>query len=192
MSDSVAQELWQGYNEQGEPSGVLTKSDARFGALHGASHVWIWRRTSGSIEILLQRRATDKATWAGHLDISAAGHIDAGETPLIAALRETNEELGLAVHTKDLKLITVHRANLTADLGGQEVIENEFQFVYLHEMTASTDKIKLFDGEVDETYWIPLNELQNVIDGVSDDVIVPHGQSYFSVLFEFLSQHNQT
>ncbi len=104
MVDSP-QELWQTYDERGEPlAGVsLTKQQARQGALHAAAHVWIWRGQGAGIEILLQRRARDKQTWPGHLDISAAGHIRFGETPLLAAIRETAEELALAVKPEDLR-----------------------------------------------------------------------------------------
>lgn len=84
-------ELWQLYDEQGR---VLkdkgAKRDDVFGngILHGASHVWIWRKDNGTLEILLQKRAPNKRTWPNRYDVSAAGHIDLGETPLDAALRE--------------------------------------------------------------------------------------------------------
>ena len=182
------EELWQGYNNQGEQTAAITKKDARLGALHGASHVWIWRRTESSIEVLLQRRAGDKATWANHLDISAAGHIDSGETPLRAASRETEEELGLAVDGIRLELVGVHRANLEAAISGQKIMENEFQFVYLLELREDDNPVQLLDGEVSATYWLGMQDFKRLIDGESDDSIVPHGHSYFSILIDALNR----
>lgn len=83
------EERWQSYDPNGEPGKrALTKPEARSGILHGAAHVWIWRIGASGVEILLQRRAADKATWPNHLDISAVGHVDFGETPLTAELKE--------------------------------------------------------------------------------------------------------
>ena len=85
MADS--EELWQEYGSNGEPTGrALTKSEARSGILHGVAHVWIWRLGSAGPEVLLQVRAKDKATWPDYLDISAAGHIDFGEAPLLSLI----------------------------------------------------------------------------------------------------------
>lgn len=131
-------EQWQLYDEQGralEGQGANKEAVFNDGILHGASHVWIWRRdSSGEIEILLQRRAANKRTWPGRYDISAAGHIDLGETPLIAALREAKEEINLDIDSNDLKLFGVHRAYMQAENGA---IENEFQWLTAWRLVAS-------------------------------------------------------
>src|ERR1017187_5337048 len=97
-SSNGSEELWQAYNEQGEPitGKGLTKAQSRTGVLHAASHVWIWRGAGADTEVLIQLRAKDKMTWPGLYDISAAGHIDFTETPLQAAIRETKEEIGIS------------------------------------------------------------------------------------------------
>lgn len=43
-------------------------------------------------EILLQQRSQEKLTHPGKWDLAAAGHVDAGEDALSAAMRETTEE----------------------------------------------------------------------------------------------------
>lgn len=101
-------ELWQLYDEQGRPViGKGSTKDDVFGKalLHGASHVWIWRHKGNKIQILLQKRAADKRTWPNYYDISAAGHIDLGEDPITAAVRETKEEIGHDVPDTDLRFI---------------------------------------------------------------------------------------
>jgi isopentenyldiphosphate isomerase len=60
--------------------------------MHRSVHVLL-TRSSG--ELILQRRALDRAVAPGLLDSSAAGHVAAGESYLDCAHRETAEELGV-------------------------------------------------------------------------------------------------
>lgn len=49
------------------------------GLWHRASHVWF---VNSNAEILLQLRSGKKENGAGQYDISAAGHLSAGDEPL--------------------------------------------------------------------------------------------------------------
>lgn len=178
-------ELWQGYDELGRPTDVpVTKPNARNrGDLHGASHVWVCRKAKGGkVEILLQLRAMDKPTWPGFYDISAAGHIDLGESPLEAALRETEEEIGLAISATELRLVGVCRSNQTDAVSGFR--ENEFQFVYLY-LLSEYSSLALNDGEVDGVLWVGVDEFERLVMGSeTNKKIVPHGTAYFTMLLE--------
>lgn len=176
---------WQAFDEQGLPipGRSLTKQQARNGLLHGAGHVWIWRVQDGETQVLLQKRADDKPTWPGYFDISAAGHIDTGETPLEAAVRELSEEIGVTAKPTALKLLFVHRAYLTTG----DFIENEFQWVYgLH--LPDTIDLRYADGEVETADWVGLDDLDLMIDGEADMRIVPHGNPYFASLLSQLER----
>jgi isopentenyldiphosphate isomerase len=181
-------ELLQAYSPQGEPTDSLSKQNGKAGTLHGASHVWIWRISGGNIEILLQRRASNKTTWPDFQDISAAGHVDFGETPLVAAIRETQEELGLSLKAEDLLLLFVHRTYMVPP--NHSVIENEFQWVYGYR-TQKDFEPDYADGEVDSTMWLPLREFQDLIAGkMAGEIIVPHGDAYFGSLIEELTRQS--
>jgi isopentenyldiphosphate isomerase len=52
--------------------------------------------------VLLQKRSPNKAAFPGCWDKSVGGGVRAGETPAQAAVRETGEEIGLAISEKDL------------------------------------------------------------------------------------------
>jgi isopentenyl-diphosphate delta-isomerase len=175
------QELWQLYDEQGQPlSGKgITKKQAAQGVLHGVAHVWIWRQNGKHIEVLWQQRARSKMTWPGLFDISAAGHINLGETPLDAAIRETQEEIGLDVATADLMLFNVFRTSL---LSGDS-IENEFQWLYSLELQEDCD-FTLQASEVDTVLWKPLSTLRAAC---KDSGYVPHGSLYYQLVLEMLS-----
>lgn len=177
-----AEELWQAYDLQGQPTdNGLTKAEARTGQLHGAAHIWMWRVGDNGLEILLQTRAKDKATWPGYLDISAAGHIDFGEEPISTALREAREEVGLEIAQSKLELLFVHHAFLT--VSDSNIIENEFQWVYGYNL--SEDVILSYDDEVQATRWLSLAELKKIVAGEDADTqIVPHGTAYFVELLQ--------
>lgn len=82
----------------GEKTGVRRERGVvhRDGSVHGTAHVWVVRRgPSDSWEVLLQKRSEHKDSYPGCYDISAAGHVAAGEEYLPTAIRELNEELGI-------------------------------------------------------------------------------------------------
>lgn len=92
----MADELVDIYNENMERTGTATKSDAhKRGLWHRAIHCWIVRPDAPGY-VLFQKRGHAKSVYPNALDISAAGHYRAGETPK-DGLRELVEELGLEV-----------------------------------------------------------------------------------------------
>lgn len=69
------------------------------GLWHQVFHCLVLRPSARSI--VLQRRAFTKAAFPGQLDLSATGHLEAGETPL-DGLREFEEELGIELDPRHL------------------------------------------------------------------------------------------
>jgi isopentenyldiphosphate isomerase len=94
-------ELLEVFDARGHPTGrAKTRAAIHLdGDWHQAFHCWILRRNRD--EIVLQRRALAKDTFAGCWDAAAAGHWRFGETAAEAA-REIAEELGLDVSFADL------------------------------------------------------------------------------------------
>lgn len=66
--------------------------------------VWIWIINDKG-EILVQKRSALKKKSPNKYDISAAGHVEAGETLLQACVRETKEELGITSSEKDFMFL---------------------------------------------------------------------------------------
>lgn len=80
-----------------------------------ASYVLLLRGAAERTEVLLQLRA-NTGFMDGHWAAAAAGHVEAGETALAAAVREAGEELGVTVDPADLVPLTVvHRSMRTGD-----------------------------------------------------------------------------
>jgi isopentenyldiphosphate isomerase len=182
-------ELWQLYDEQGRPlvGQGGTKDDVYGKALlHGASHVWIWRKRNGTIQVLLQKRTASKRTWPNHFDISAAGHIDLDEDPITAAVRETKEEIGFDVADNDLQFIGVDRRKIVATMG--EWTENELCWLYTLRLDHEENFV-LADGEVESLVWKDLSSIKDEIAHTTDKY-VPHGNTYYSTVFESIEKQS--
>ena len=169
-------QLWQLYDENGKPipGKGAGKDEVYKGLLHAASHVWVWRRLNTGAEVLVQKRSANNTKWPNKYDISAAGHIDLGESPVEAAIRETKEEIGLEVTESKLKEIFTLKFHKEANNG---IIENEFQWVYLLEIGEDKDFI-IQDSVLDSILWMSLDDLRN--EALSKETnFVPHGKEYF-------------
>lgn len=174
------QELWQLYNEDQKPvPGKGATKDVVFGEglLHGSAHVWIWRRGKRGLEVLVQKRAAKKRTWPNMLDIPAAGHIDLGETPEEAAIRETMEEIDLKVTSSQLDLVGIHRMNV---LVNESSTENEFRWIYLMELENDA-KLSLQESEVSLIKWVPFEQFAREV-LPNKGKFVPQGNDYFTTL----------
>jgi 8-oxo-dGTP pyrophosphatase MutT (NUDIX family) len=184
-------ELWQEFTENGELVEGVGRVPADFvgGPPCGASHVWIWRRTEeGNVEILLQERSPDHMSYPGYFDISAAGHIDLGETPIEAAVREAKEEIDLDISQQDLELLFRHKKDIPSIADASSGL-NELQWIYLLEL-KNENTFTFSDNEVVSLKWVPYDAFkQGVEDGSLH--VVPHGPLYFGQLYEALGRKNR-
>lgn len=176
------QEEWQVFDTNGEAVADQSVSPdySREGAsvIVGAVHVWIWRQSSGSIEVLLQRRAKRKPTWPNHLDISFAGHIDAGESRLEAAVREGDEEIGIELETANLEYIFSYRN-----------FKNGIKWVYLYEEHHAQDYI-FNDGEVEDLIWVTFDAFKTMVKNPEEYGLVPHPAEYYGFLLSALDENH--
>lgn len=94
-------------NADGNVIGTARRSDCHGNPdlAHRAVHVFI--RNSRD-EILLQKRSEKKRVQPGKWDTSVGGHLDRGETYEEAAKRETLEELGIDIESKNLNVAYLH------------------------------------------------------------------------------------
>jgi len=97
----MTEEMYDVLNEKGNKIGqALPKSEVHEKELRHAS-VFIWIYNSKG-EVLLQFRSLDKKSFPGVWDVSVAGHISAGDTPIDTAVREIEEEVGIKVSADEL------------------------------------------------------------------------------------------
>mmetsp|Transcript_12444 Transcript_12444/g.37415 ORF Transcript_12444/g.37415 Transcript_12444/m.37415 type:complete len:231 (+) Transcript_12444:214-906(+) len=151
-------------DEAGNPTG---QSKPRSGVhadgdYHLAVHVWVVCGATG--EVLLQQRALHKDSFAGLWDISAAGHVSAGDKARSTALRETAEEVGLCVPEEALEHAcrSVHHS---VSNGGRH-IENEHNEVYIITLLdrPPPEAFALQASEVAAVKWVPAQQLLSAVE----------------------------
>lgn len=146
------------------------------GLWHRTVHIWI-RNSRG--DVLLQQRSSKKETFPGLLDISAAGHITAGDTSITAAVREVREELGISINSNDLKFIfTIRHEYISPDATFKD---REFSDVYLLTVPVEEHQITPDPEEVSGVVFIPINELKNMLI-TTPERFVPHEEEYRRLL----------
>ena len=142
-------------DEAGRPTGgVAPKSEAhRLGLWHRCFHLWISGSDAEGAYLLVQRRAADKDTWPGYLDVTAAGHLVAGEETL-DGLREVDEELGLRVEPE--RLIPLGSRRVEQEI--QEGCDREFHDVFLLLDPTPPADLRLQVEEVESVLRVALDD----------------------------------
>ena len=125
--------------------------------LHLAFSAYLFSATG---ELLVTRRALDKATFPGVWTNSVCGHPAPGEAPAQAVVRRAARELGLEVTR--LRLV-LPRFAYRAEMDG--VVEHEMCPVYAAWLAPGAYP-RLDPTEVDEAGWVPWREFADeVLDG---------------------------
>ena len=161
-------ELLDVLTPDGLPTG-RTKAKAgvhRDGDWHRAAHVWL---ITPDRRVLLQRRSARKENWPDFWDVSVAGHISAGESAIDAAVREAQEEIGLALVPSDLKHLGTLRWHAVLNDGAYT--ENEFHEVFVATVEIDLDVLALDPEEVAEVALVQPEEIERYD-------VVPHDEEY--------------
>jgi isopentenyldiphosphate isomerase len=139
----------------GRPTGeVVAKSEAhRLGLWHRCFHCWICGSDSEGPYMLFQRRAATKDTWPGYLDVTAAGHLSAGEETL-DGLREIEEELGLRVDPERLVPLGTRKVEQHIPAGR----DREFHEIFLLRDNTPPQSLSLQEEEVEAVYRFNLED----------------------------------
>ena len=175
-------------NEDGQPTGRTVSRDEAHekGILHRTAHVWIVRGEPGSREVLLQKRSLEKDSFPGQYDTSSAGHVQAGDEPLPSALRELQEELGIAADPDRLDYAGRFRIRYDLMFHGKPFRDSEIAWVYVYRGLVDEKTLTLQPGEVDEVRWFALEEVLAGVRENSELFCVPPGG--LDVLCRFLGE----
>ncbi len=178
-------------NEAGIPIGETVSRDTahREGIRHRTAHVWIVRETEGGYEILLQKRSEEKESFPGLYDTSSAGHIPAGDEPLESALRELEEELGIAAAPEELCFAGMFRIRYETQFHGKPFRDNEVTSVYVYGRPVDAANLRLQESEVSEVRWFPLDEVAEEIRSSRARFCVP--SDGLAVLSEYLARRER-
>lgn len=166
----MAEELFDIYDEQLRPLGTATRADTHAnGYWHRTFHCWLTRREGNRRFVRFQLRQAGKDTNPGCYDITAAGHLTAGET-VREAVRELEEELGVKAEFEQLIPLGQIREQASGDVNGVPFIDREVSDVFGLVCSVPLTELQLQPEEVAGVYEADLDELIALFEGVVDEV----------------------
>ncbi len=140
------------FDEMMQPVGQASRAEAHArGLIHQVVHLWVVTRCQGEPALIFQQRSASKQDFPGFYDIAVGGHIDAGETPDKAVLREAQEEVGLILKAEEIQYRGAFRDDIC--IGGMDDREMAHVYLYVH-----PNPVFALGPEVDRMVWVPLSE----------------------------------
>ena len=160
------QEIFPIVDEEGNVVGKATRGECHSGSmlLHPVVHLHIFNSRG---EVYLQKRPDWKDIQPGKWDTAVGGHIDYGELPENALIREVREELGISSFTPEFVAKYVFQSS------------RERELVYVHRCT--------YDGPIRPSteelnggrFWT----LQEIRAAMGKGILTPNFESEFHRLF---------
>lgn len=152
-------------NELGEFTGEVASREEchKKGLYHKAVVVFI---INSKKEVLIQQRSEKKKLWPNKWDITAGGHVDAGEFGYEAVIREAKEEIGIDIKVSDLIFIGCSISKVLQ----KGMVDNHFNEFYIVKRDLNIKDINLQVEEVQDIKWIANNELIKMIEKRSEEL----------------------
>ena len=157
-------------DKNGNPTGEIVAREIahREGKRHRTAHVWIVRKNCDKVEVLLQKRASNKDSFPGCYDISSAGHVPAGADYMPSAIRELKEELDLEIRENQLIDLGLYKKDTFDSFYGEKYLDRQVSRVYLLWLDNTIKEFKLQKEELAGILWLELNEC---IEAVANNTI---------------------
>jgi isopentenyldiphosphate isomerase len=144
--------------------GVMDRGEAhREGMWHKTFHCWVVSHANGG-SVLYQRRSHQMANFPDLLDVSAAGHLEAGETTE-QGVREVFEELGISADEDAFQFLGF-RVEVADQKNGQK--NREYQAVHMILLDKSLADYRPQETEVAGLYWLPVDAGIRLFSGAQD------------------------
>lgn len=159
-------ELFDIYDEALNHIGIKARAAVhRDGDWHQVFHCWVVGRDAQGEFVILQKRGPAQDAYPGKVDISAAGHLVAGET-VQDGLRELREELGLRVNFDEL--LSLGRRVGIARADG--LIDRQICHVFLYECNQPLQAYTFAADEIDGLLKLRLTDGLRLLAGEVDCV----------------------
>jgi isopentenyldiphosphate isomerase len=134
--------------------GVMERIEAHMkGHWHKTFHCWVVTKKEGGY-ILFQLRSPEMINFPNMLDVSAAGHLEAGED-IKQGIREVSEELGIPISMESLHSLG-YRVEVADQDNGQK--NREYQAVNILNLDIPLSEYKPQIEEVSGLLWLKIRE----------------------------------
>lgn len=142
------------YDADLRPLGTKERHAAHLeGCWHRTFHCWVVRSIDRP-SLLFQVRSPEMANFPNLLDVSAAGHLSAGEA-VAEGLREVREELGIDFDPAGT-IFAGERVEVADQMNGQR--NREYQSVYFVTTQVGLEDFTPQVEEVSGILWLPLDD----------------------------------
>lgn len=163
IREDKVNELFPEVNSEGDVIGELTRGEAHNGTkrLHPVVHLHVFDNAG---RLYLQQRADWKEIQPGKWDTAVGGHVDWGEKPDDALLREAYEELGLVSQT----------------------YEPHYELKYVYESEVERELVYIYSARVGEEIKLQPSETETKGGRFwsSDEIMDSIGKNVFTPMFE--------
>lgn len=112
--------------------------------------------------ILVQQRSYQKDTNPGKWDVSAAGHVSAGQSSLEATLREIEEEVGICLQNENLQYIFTCKKETRPKENHIAKHFNDFYIARVKEIDM--EHITLQESEVENAKLVTKEEFKDMVE----------------------------
>lgn len=168
----MQEEILEIVDRQGNTIGTAPRSHIHGNPslIHKVVHVLVFNENG---ELLLQKRSMNKDVAPGKWDTSVGGHVPNGEDLATAAIRETEEELGITPINLKFLYSYIHSNHYESELVFTHSCIHNGPFIFNRE-------------EIDEVRFWNMEEIKNAIgQGILSD-------NFESEIMNYLSFNNQT
>lgn len=155
-------EMLTAYDDDMNEIGVYARPVVHYnGMWHRVAQCWVVGMSQTGPRVFLQRRSFEKKSHPGRYDITAGGHVSAGETARVAMIREMWEETGLKLDDSDLTEIAEYR-----EVSGND---HEVASIFIHREDAPP-----FSPGPEVIYMVSadLEEFRALSEGTVDEITV--------------------
>lgn len=168
-------EIFDIFDRNGNKVGIASKQKCHSenpGFYH--KPVWIWILNDNG-DVLLQRRAKTKKNNPNLWDMPSAGHVDAGESIIEGAIRETYEELGVQTKAEDFEFI------------GEYIYDEAYEIaqIYILRLNLNINEFNISLEELSEIKWYKFEEFSDIL--YSKD-FVPFPLEYKDMIFNKIKE----
>lgn len=173
----MEEELIEVLDKFGNSTGIIkNKSEIKEkGLFHKGTSIIILNKNN---EILLHKRSANKKVYPNLWSCFVRGHVKAYETSIDACIRETEEEIGIKLNKKDIKLLYSLKDE---DKINKKYINNIFFDNFIIVLDIKLKDIRLQKEELKDAKFIKFDKFIEMIK-IKDKSLVPNYKDYNKII----------
>ena len=172
--NSTEDEIVNYYDKNGKKIGTIEREEGiEKGLLLKAVQIWIINPETK--RVLMQERSYKKVNDPGMIDVSASGHVQTGEVPMQAIIREGKEELGERAFEKLIPTIKkINEFEIDFSKNGRKGKYLTYEY-----LAYSCEKLEAYtkqDSEVEKLFFMDYEDVKKMIINKEKKCRIPYNK----------------